>query len=194
MIVINDRLQITRGEDRTVIFKIRELQTKDPIDLTGFTNITIVLIKANREKLILDNSLKPAVKAHATVNTVKIIADNAGGFGNSIILPFNGVDDIDTIVEEWNESNPTNTVSHNGTGVEIFATPVRLSGGLESYRAVSVDGKAVLGRVKMVLTELDTLLLRRGNNQSVVIVVDWGFPPSGIRRIAKFDNKLDVLE
>lgn len=193
MLVINDRLQIVRGEDKDIIFKIREKNSRDPIDLTGVTNITIELDQANRTKLKLDTALIPAKKAFIKIDGVKIIANNFGGVGNSIILDFNGVDDLDTIVDEWNTNNPTNTIAHNGEGDEIFEGQYRLSGGFEAYTPVSVDGEPLLGRVKAVLTDDQTLLLRRGNNQTINIIIDWGFPPSGTRRIAKFDNRLDVL-
>jgi hypothetical protein len=193
MLVINDRLSINRGEDKDIIFKIREKNSRDPINLNGVTTITIELDQANRQKLILDTVLRPAVKASITIQGVKIIADNAGGIGNSVILNFNDVDDLDTIVNEWNTNNPVNTISHNGEGDEIFNGQFRLSGGLEAYSPVTIDSDPLLGRIKLHLTELDSILLRRGNNQTITIIIDWGYPPSGTRRIAKFDNKLDVI-
>ena len=193
MIVTNNRLQIIRGEDKTVVFKIRERGSNDPINLDGVTNITIKLLQANRQELVLDMVQLPAKKAKIEVQDVKIVADNAGGMGNSIVLVFDGIQDLDTVINEWNNNNPANTVSHNGNGDELFEGEFRLFGGLESYRAVDIDSDPLLGRVKLTLNELQTIRLRTGNNQSVPITIDWGYPPSGTRRIARFDNRLDVV-
>lgn len=194
MLVTNDRLQIIRGEDKQIIFKLREKVTRDPISLKDFTKIAVEFTQANRAKLILDSELRPARKASTEIGNVKLIADNAGGIGNSIILDFNGVHTLNKIVSDWNDENPENTVSHNGTGNEVFNGTTRLEGGFEAYRAVQIDGEPVLGRIKVNLTEYDTILLRRGNNQNINIIIDWGFPPSGTRRIARFDSRLDVTD
>jgi hypothetical protein len=194
MRIVNERLVIKRGSDASPIFKLRGQYSDDPMDLTGVFNITIELDKANRTKLVLDMSELPAQKAYIEIETVKIIADNAGAIGNSIVLPFNGVDDLDTVVGNWNTSNPSNTVSHNGIGDEIFNGNLRLWGGLDAYSPVQVDGNPILGRVKLILLDTDTKLLKRGDNQSVKITVDYGAPPSGTRKIAIFADRLDVVD
>lgn len=53
---------------------------------------------------------------HATVvyDTVTFTADNGGIAGNDIDLVFDGIDDLDTVVNAWNAANPDNTVSFSG--------------------------------------------------------------------------------
>jgi len=194
MKIINDRLVIKRGSDKSPIFKLRGKYSDDPMDLTGVFNITVELSKANRSKLILDMTEIPATKAYVNMAEVKIIADNAGASGNSIVLPFDGVTDIDTIVLDWNTINPSISVSHNGVGDEIYDGTERLWGGLDAYTPVSIDGNEILGRVKLTLIETDTKLLKRGDNQSIKITIDFGAPPSGDRKIAIFDDRLDIVD
>jgi hypothetical protein len=66
-----------------------------------------------------------AVAATATEQTVTFTADNAGVDGNSISLVFDGIEDITTIVDAWNTANPTNTVSHDGTGTDVLPNKPR---------------------------------------------------------------------
>jgi hypothetical protein len=188
-----ERLKIVRGEDKYPIIKLRGKQSKDPVDLTNSTNITFVFKKSNRQDLILDTNTIPAVKACLELEGIKIIADTAGDAGNVIILNFNGVDDLDTIVSEWNSDNPTNTVSHNGDGDEIFDGQQRLSGGFQAYAPVEVLN-AVLGRIRLTLVDAHTNVLRLGLNQSFKILVDFGPHPTGTRNVGVYENKLDVVE
>lgn len=194
MKIVNDRLVIKKGSDTSPVFKLRGKYSNDPMDLTAVFNITIELSKANRSKMILDMTELPATKAYHEEGSLKIVADLAGASGNSIVLPFDGVTDIDTIVLNWNTANPATTVSHNGVGDEILDGNIRLWGGLDAYTPVSIDGNPILGRVKLRLLDTDTLVLKRGDNQSVKITIDFGAPPSGDREIAIFDDRLDVVD
>ena len=71
-----------------------------------------------------------SVAADGEHGGVTFTADNAGKDGNDIILSFDGVQDIDAAVAEWNGANAGNTVSHNGTGTDVLgAGAIQLSGG-----------------------------------------------------------------
>jgi hypothetical protein len=68
--------------------------------------------------------------ASADHGGVTFTADNLGEAGNDIILFFNGNDDIDTIIADHNTNNPSDTVSHNGTGTDVLALAnIQLAGG-----------------------------------------------------------------
>ena len=63
-------------------------------------------------------------------------ADNQGTIGNSISLVFNGVDDTDTVLANWNAANPSNTISVvGGTGnfVPSAQTVTFGGGGIAGY-------------------------------------------------------------
>lgn len=194
MLVFNDRLRIVRGEDKPVIFKLRDKATGDPVNLESITNITIKLTKSNRSELVLDSNLKPAKKAFIDIGLVRIMAENAGGIGNSITLHFDGFETLDQVVSRWNNDNPENSVIHNGTGLEIYQGDYQLEGGFEAYRPVTAIGEPLLGKIRLNLTEYDTASLRKGSNQTIAITLDWGHPPSGTRKIARLNNRLDVLD
>jgi hypothetical protein len=194
MRIINERLCIKRGSDASPIFKMRGKYYDNPMDLTGTFNITIELDKANRSKAIYDMTPLPAKKAYVEINAIRIEADNAGAIGNSIVLVFDGVKTLEQVVNDWNIANPSNTANHDGIGDEIITGTKRLWGGLDSYSPVQIDGNPILGRIKLVLTEVDTKALKRGDNQSIKITVDFGVPPSGTRKIAIFADKLDVVD
>ena len=191
------RLKIKRGSDATPIFKLRGKISDDPLDLTSVFNVTVELTKANRTVMKLDMTNIPAQTANYELDdTVSIVAVNAGSLGNEIVVVFDGLTDVDTIVSDWNTANPTNPLQRvGGTGTEIFSNgTVRLFGGLNAYSPVSVHGEPLLGKIKLILLDTDTKLLRRGDNQSVKIIVDFGAPPSGERKIAIFDDKLDIID
>ncbi len=78
-----------------------------------------------------------AVKAAVLEQTVNFEAVTAGVDGNSIALVFDGIEDIDTVVGDWNTANPTNTVSHDGTGIDVLlAATATLVGGLDAINSV----------------------------------------------------------
>ena len=68
----------------------------------------------------------PAVAASFTgqvagmTTDITIEADAAGVDGNSVLLEFDGIDDIDTVIAAWNVANPSNTVTlSSGGGSQI---------------------------------------------------------------------------
>lgn len=193
--IFNERLEIIRGEDKTPILKLRSEESKDPLDLTGVTNITVKFEKSNRQTLFLDMLTKPAKIASIDIGEVVIVADTAGAIGNAILLSFNGTDSIASVVALWNSNNPSNTVTVVGDdSVVPSAGDYRLYGGLNAYEPVVVEGDPVLGKIKVILTDVDTQSLKRGDSQSFSVIVDYGHPPSGLRKKALFRNKLDVIE
>lgn len=186
------RLVIYKGEDKTALVKLK-LNNGDPLDLTGVTNLEAILKKANRTNLILSLEQVPASRAGGTYDNVIFSADTLGLVGNSIILNFDGVHDIDTIVSDWNTANPTNTVSHNGTGSSVLAAgSIQLSGGTAAYFPVDVlDEK--LGILTLTMQNNETNSLRLGQDQSVSFNIDYGEHPAGTRKIAKLSKRMDVL-
>lgn len=91
-------------------------------------------VRANDGTLITKHS-KGLAAASVVYDTVTFTADFAGTAGNSIALVFDGVDDIDTVVNAWNAANPANTVSFSGqlgTYVPAAGTAT-LAGGTDSH-------------------------------------------------------------
>jgi hypothetical protein len=91
----------------------------------------------------------PTVGAKATVvyDTVTFTAVNKGVAGNSIVLVFNGTDDIDTVVNAWNLAHPTNTVGFTGqagTYVPSAGTATLING---------VDTLAETGKIYITLDD-----------------------------------------
>jgi len=84
---------------------------------------------------------------------VSFYAVESGVIGNSISLVFDGVDDVDTVVNAWNASNPSNTVGHDGIGTEVLnAATVTLHGGGTAYIK---NGEVVTGVVNGVGLTID---------------------------------------
>jgi hypothetical protein len=189
-----DRLVIASGTDRQPLVRLRNPKTGDPLDLTNATKIQFSFNKRDRSKLVVDDTQVPAQKAQGSIDTVTFLADNVGALGNDIILQFNGVDDIDTVVGDWNAANPTNTVSHNGVGTDVISTQsLRLTDGYDAYLPVEINGDPKLGKVILRLLERDTVLLKRGPQQSFSVTIDFGTFPGG-ERIKGFYDRLDVLD
>jgi len=104
----------------------------------------LVLADLQALDLSLGNDL-PAVAAFfegqvaGMTEDVRIEADNAGVVGNSILLQFDGLDDIDAVLAAWNLANPANTatlVSGDGTQIPDNLEEIQLAGGAD---AVAVD-------------------------------------------------------
>ena len=67
---------------------------------------------------------------------ITFTADNSGSIGNSISLVFDGLTTVATVVGQWNLNNPSNTVSHDGTGTEVpTSVTVTLEGGQDAFDA-----------------------------------------------------------
>ena len=179
-----------RGEDRSLIFTLRNSDTSDPFPLTGWTKITAVF-KGN-----YNNSLS---KVTDPINTVKAIAEHSGvSFnavevgvdGNDIVLTFDNVKTIQEVMDTWNTANPTKLVEAAAGTTLSQVLPVGVvpfSGGYDGDIYVEVINED-LGKISVKLTESDTNGLRIGPDQSVKIIVDKGTE----RRIALVRNQLDV--
>jgi hypothetical protein len=92
----------------------------------------------------VDNDI-PAVAAFfegqvaGMTEDVRIEADNAGAAGNSILLAFDGLDDIDTVLLAWNTANPGNTAtlaSGDGSQVPDNLEEIQLANGAD---AIAID-------------------------------------------------------
>ena len=190
-----DRLKIIQGADRQPIIRLKNGSNGDPFDLTGATRIAVTFNNKDRSKTTFDNVAKPAVKATYTNDSVIYSAVVVGSAGNDIILTFDGVDTIATVIATWNGANPGNTVSSNAPDDSVVPSAVsfRLTDGYDGYTPVSIVGDALLGKIQIILLEKETNLLRRGPNQSFKLVIDEGQHPGGKRSVGLFENKLDVL-
>lgn len=188
------RLKIIKGEDKNLRFFLRGSVNRRPINLEDATNVQFVFERQDRTEAILDMVEIPATKAFADFNGGKFIAINAGSDGNTIILTFDGVKDIQTVVNEWNAANPMNQVETYLLIDDFVPNPtqIRLSYGLNAYTPVQITN-AVLGEVSLVLEDKVTNSFRIGENQSFRIIIDFGNPPQGTRRKAKVRNILDVV-
>lgn len=191
---LDSRILIISGADASIIVRLRNPKTGDPIDLTDSTKIEFRFKNRDRTNLFLDNTLIPSIKAQITYTEVIFLADVAGANGNDIFLQFDGISDIDTVVNAWNVANPSNTVSHNGTGTDVLpASTIRLTDGYDAYSPVEIVGNPNLGKVKISILEKQTMELRRGNNQSFSTSIDYGTWPGGTRIKGIFDN-LNVVD
>jgi copper chaperone CopZ len=105
--------------------------------------------------------------AGMTTNVV-ITADNDGEDGNSIELIFDGLDDIDTALSDWNLANPANTASltsGDGSQVPDNGESIQLSGGSEevpSEVSVTVRNKSITINIEEGVT----------SNQDVIDAVE----------------------
>ena len=122
---------------------------------------------------------------------VFIRANNAGTAGNSITLTFDGVDDIDTVLEAWNAANTSNTaelVSGDGSQVPDDLEEITLSGGVAvgndpvfdqglnttnspTFVAVTAKLKGDQPGVDEFFLTGNAALLRKANNSECVIAV-----------------------
>lgn len=188
------RAVVVRGEDRILVLRVQFEESREPYDMTDVTLITVQFKKSDNSILALTSELTGGVAATGTHEGVTFTADEEGTAGNAIELVFNGVDDIDTVVDAWNTANPGNPVSHDGTGTDVLgATTLQLSGGLDATAPVNIlDAK--LGKVQVDLTETETNSLRLGPDQSFKALVDKGDHPGGERRIVVFRNALEVID
>ena len=185
---------IIRGEDRPLILKMIFKGSTDPFDLVNWTKITVEFRKSDRTILEKTTDLQGGAFATFTEQTVVFTADVIGIGGNSISLVFDGIDDLDTVVNAWNGANPTNTVAFTGQAGTFVPTAitVNLAGGVAQTQEVSVINET-LGKISVTLTDTDTLALKTGPNQSFRVFVDKGAPPNGDRRMIFFDSALNVI-
>lgn len=194
MTTLDSRILIISGADASIIVRLRNPKTGDPIDLTDNSKIEFRFKNSDRTDLFLDNTEIPAIKATITYSDVIFLADVAGANGNDIFLQFDGISDIDTIVNAWNIANVGNEVSHNGVGTDVLnASTIRLTSGYNAYKPVEIVGEPNLGKVRISILEKETDLLRRGNNQSFSMLIDYGTWPGGTRIKGVFNN-LNVID
>lgn len=186
---------IVRGEDATFRIKLR-LPNQDPYDLTGVTNLRVMFRKYNGGFYEANSSDVPAQAAYATYEGVEYIADNDGALGNSILLQYNGVYDIDTVVGNWNTNNPSNTVSSDAADGSVVppAGDVQLDQGFDVYKKVSIISPEVLGKLTVSLSDVDTNNLKPGNRLPIHVIIDKGTHPAGERRKVIIDAGVTVTE
>lgn len=65
--------------------------------------------------------------------TITFTAVTLGPIGNSIVLTFNGLQQVGTVVNAWNAANPTNQVTYTGSSTALpNSATVTLSGGVQT--------------------------------------------------------------
>lgn len=192
--IVGDRIKIYRGEDKAPIIDIRNAKTGRPIDLTGFTKITVSFEKSNRSKLELTTEESPATFANSIYKGARFTAVTAGAIGNSISLSFDGTKTVQEVVNEWNSAHPSNQVSYSiATPADVLSQGLAVfEGGINAFIPVTVIN-ALLGIIKVELTDINTQSLKLGEAQEFLITVDYGQTSSG-NRLKGIFRKLDVLE
>ena len=79
---------------------------------------------------------------------VTITADEAGEAGNSILLEFDGIKNINDAITDWNTANPANTASlteGDGSQVPNDQEGIQLSGGAEAEYTTLEAAKEAMG-------------------------------------------------
>jgi hypothetical protein len=82
--------------------------------LSDGSNVGSFIRAGDDGTLITHHQTGSLVAASVVYNTVTFTAVTAGKAGNSIVLVFNGTDDLDTVTGAWNTAHPTNTVGFSG--------------------------------------------------------------------------------
>jgi len=184
-------LSLLRGEDRILVTRILFEKSSEPYDLTGWTRITAHFKKSDGTVLEKHSDLQGGEYASAYFGGVTFTAEEIGAIGNSIVLEFDGVKDIETVVDEWNTANPNNQVSSNAEDETVVLTTVSLtlSEGVDQYRDVTSISD-ILGKVQINLNEEDTGALKIGQNLSFKLVID----KDETRRIVMFPSSLNVYD
>lgn len=184
---------VVKGEDRILILRMIFLDSKEPYDLVNWTKVTVQFKQSNRAILEKTTELNPATVAYFSHDGVVYSATIPGVAGNTIALSFDGLEDIDSVVNAWNTANPTNAVAYDGDGSSVPAEGAfQLSRGRDPYRDVEVIN-TTLGKISVRLTDADSSSLKTGPNQNIVAVVDKGEHPNGERRIIHFNQVLTVV-
>ena len=184
--------EIIRGEDASFLIKLRK-PNGDPYPINGWTKITVKFRKDSGGFYSVDTIPIAALTSVVLVQTVNFTADTPGDNGNSILLIFNGTDDIDTVVLAWNTANPTNTVSHDGVGTTILtANSAQLTGGRDGYTNVSPQTPEDCGFINILLVDLDTNELKTGKRQTIHLTIDKGAHPNGTRTKINIPDALNV--
>jgi len=191
---MNTQSTIVRGEDRPLILRMVFKESREPFDLVNWSKVTIQFRKADRSILEKDSDLVGGVFATMLYEAVNYTAATVGSGGNGILLPFDGIKNIATVVSEWNTANPTNQVVHDASDDLVVPSTanVQLIGGVDPTRNVEVINEAV-GKISVHLTDADTQSLKTGPNQSFKVIVDKGDHPNGERRVVIFDSALNVI-
>ena len=94
-----------------------------PVPTTTPTVRVWYIRQANRFVLGTDGCA--IVYATCTCAPITFTAVEPGVIGNDISLVFDGVDDVDTVVNAWNAANPTNTVGFTGGPGATVITPAQ---------------------------------------------------------------------
>ena len=96
--------------------------------------------------------------AGMTTNVV-ITAINSGTVGNSVVLNFDGVMTLDTVIGNWNIANNSNNITYTGDGTQIpnNGTSITLSGGVSSTSFNLISGGVVVGDFVQVGSNFNAL-------------------------------------
>jgi hypothetical protein len=189
---------IIRGADSNFTIYVVDADGR-PVDLTGYTLLKLRLPKGNSGSITVTSEETPAVAAYTTVTIgseiVTITADTLGITGNSVSLVFDGVDDLDTVIDAWNTANPSNTVSHDATGDEVpSAQTLELDQGSAAYKKLNAPSPLELGVILVTLPDTDTEDLRIGKNLTAELTIDRGAASAGNRTMVLIKDAMSVEE
>lgn len=187
-------VKIKRGSDKTFFIKCRA-PNGDPIDITAVTQVTVKIPKKDNTKLNINLDTIPASFAKVVYNNITYTAMTAGPNGNLILLQFNGVLTIQSVVDAWNLANPANQVGFTG-GAGTLVPPTgnaQLTGALSAYERVEKVAPFVLGKLKILLRNPDTVDLKLANSVAIEVLLDEGADPEGTQRGFIIPDALDII-
>lgn len=191
---MSNKISIRRNSDATFVIYLNK-ESGRPYSLENMTTARLKLPLQSGGALTVSNATTPAVAAQIEYFGITFTAVTAGIIGNSITLTFDALLTVDDVVNAWNTANPSNTVSHDGTGTEVpDAGTATLVNGADEYKKVDVSGNPILGELTVILPEADTAQLRLGTDLNMELVVIKGISPSGETKIVDLLESLDVTE
>lgn len=186
---------IKRNRDKKFTIKLR-MPNGDPYPGMGQANqVTVLLPNKDGTKLSINLDPIPAGKASAILAGVNFTAVTAGKLGNTIILTFDGIQTLATVVAAWNLANPSNQVIHNGVGSSVpVAGTAHLQNGFNTYSKVVIVNPAEIANLLITLPKSDTANLKQGNLLSIEVLPDLGQDDVGEEAGINIPNAINVAD
>jgi hypothetical protein len=109
-----------------------------------------------------------------------------------------GEDKSFTVLLKREVCGPDDTEPFDLTGVSEITAKFRKEDSTVLEKTLSASGvevvQALLGKAKIILTDVDTGLMETGDAQGFDLVVDYGAATGGTRRIFSFEESLDISD
>jgi hypothetical protein len=189
-------VRIKRSVPKKFNLKLRTPSGDPHPGVESATEITIKF-KTIGGSLSINTQQVPADKAFKLSNSVTYTAAVAGVAGNLIILPFDGIETIDSVINTWNGANPGNTVVSDAATPAVtvpVAGTVTLEEGQEAFFNVKKPTLANTANLAIVLSGKDTKDLRIGPNQSIDVLLDNDANFPGADNGEVIPNAINVVE